>query len=441
MFNAAVSNPGGTGTTITVTLSTHAVGDVLYIHIFNSGITLWAGNPAGWTRIDQRTSGGNATTGIVGSWFYHTVVSGDTLPLTNPVFTLGATVTRAAICRSIRGGHIEGVIVHPEWGARGFATGTANPTRPPTVTTLAPEMLVLHCYGSRTATNAPEPTSYTQDQEVIISGTLVCNASSRTIADQMTTLGSQDASPSGGVRWAAGILCVPSADYPYYRSGSQATTASGTSVTPTKPAGTTNSDIGGKKDVMIATVEGAGATTLSAADGALWTEIGGAWTGTTSGGGSSVKKFWCYATATPNMQFNRTGTGEISACITTYHNCNQTNPIGNFDADARATSTTPAWDAVTRANAKVAMQATCVADGVQTYTTFFPWTERMDGLGIVCADQTFDAAGSTASATFQLSTTSPTLIGLLEIKGPGGAVSIPNKAYITRQAVSRASSW
>lgn len=432
VFNSVATNPGGTGSTITVALSTHAVDDILIIYIANTGSSLWAGNPAGWSRIDQRAVGTSGN-GIVGSWFWHKVVSGDTIPLTNPVFTLGATVTRAAICRTVRGADLESPFVTPSYGARGFATGTANPIRPPSVTTLAPEMLVLHCYGQRSATNAPEPTSYTQDQEVVISGTLVLNASERTVADQNTALTNQDASPTSGVRWAAGILCIPSVNYPYYRSGSQATTASGTSVTPTKPTGTTNSDARGNADIMIATVEGSGSTTLAATDSGLWTPLGGAWTGPTSGGGSSVKKFWAKATASPNMQFTRTGTGEISACITTYYNCNQTNPIGVFDADARASSTTSTFDAITRGAARSLVQATCVADAVPTFISPSGWTERMDGLGISCSDQIYNAAGSSASASFTLSSASPTLVGLLELLGvaSGGIVVTPAIAALT----------
>ncbi len=441
MFNAAVSNPGGTGSTITVTLSTHAVDDVLFVHIFNTGNALWAGNPAGWTRIDQRTVG-TSSSGIVGSWFFHKVVSGDSIPLSSPVFTLGATSTRAAICRTIRGADLEGPFTLPEYGARGFSTGTANPIRPPTVSTLAPEMLVLNCYGSRTATNAPEPSGYTQDQEVIISGTLVVNASSKTVADQNTSLANQDASPTSGVRWAAATVCIPSPDYPYYRAGAQATTASGTSVSPAKPTGTTNSDVRGNADVMIATIEGAGITTLSAADGALWSEISG-WTNTTDADATSVKKFWCYATASPNMQFNRTGTGEISACITTYHNCHQTNPLGNVISARTSAGLATTWPALTRGSPKVTVQSSSVADGVPTYTTPAPWLERMDGLGIVCADQTYNATGVVSSTNVSISVNSASLGGRLEILGLMSVVvaAIPNKVYMTNQAVNRSNTF
>ena len=240
VFASAVSNPGGTGSSLTVTLSTHAANDVLVIYVANTGNTLWAGNPSGWSRMDQRSVGASAN-GIVGTWLWRKVLVGDTLPLADPVCTLGATVTRGAICRTIRGADFEGPFTLPEWGARGFATGTSNPVRPPSVTTLAPEMLVLHCYGQRSATNAPEPTSYTQDQEIVISGTLVLNASQRTISAAQTVLANQDASPTSGARWVAGLLCIPSLDYAYYRSGSQAT-ATATSVTPALPTGTSASD-------------------------------------------------------------------------------------------------------------------------------------------------------------------------------------------------------
>jgi hypothetical protein len=208
VFASQISNPGGTGSTLTAALSTHALNDIPLIFIANTGNVLWAGNPAGWNRIDQQTVG-TSSTGIVGSWFWHKVVSGDTLPLTNPIFTLGATVTRAAICCTLRGAMLDGPFTAPGYGARGFGTGTANPVRPPSITTKSPDMLVIHGYGSRSATNAPDPTSYTQAQEIIISGNLVLNVAWRVIAASNTALTNQDASPTSGVRWAAGILAIP----------------------------------------------------------------------------------------------------------------------------------------------------------------------------------------------------------------------------------------
>lgn len=415
VFDSLATNPGGTGSTLTVNLSTHAVDDILAIFLPKTGNAAWT-VPAGWLAVDQR-SVGTASTGVHGSWFVRKVLSGDSLPLADPVCTLGATVTRTAACLTVRGGDLEGIFVTPNYGARGFSTGTSNPVRPPTVINPAPEMLVIHGYGSRTATNAPDPSGYTQDEEVVISGTLVMNVSHKEVADQNTTHNNQDASPTSGVRWVAGILCIPSRDYPYYRAGSQATTASGTSVTPIKPTGTTNSDVRGNKDVMVITVEGSGSTTLAMADTGLWNEVGGVWSGTTSGGGSSVKKFWCYATATPNMQATRTGTGEISACVTTYYNVHQTSPIGAFDADARASSTISTWDTITRGTDRAVVQATCVADAVPTFNSPNAWIERMDGLGISCADQTYNAAGTSVTNNFVLSSASPTLVGLLELKG------------------------
>ena len=107
VFDVVATNPGGTGSTITPTLSSHAANDVIYIHVFNTGNAAWTA-PAGWTRLDQRTVG-TASNGIVGTWLYRRVLSGDSLPLANPVCTLGATVTRGAICRTVRGADVEGV--------------------------------------------------------------------------------------------------------------------------------------------------------------------------------------------------------------------------------------------------------------------------------------------------------------------------------------------
>ena len=416
--DSTATNPGGTGSTITVTLPTHAAGDIIYIAIGNTGNTLWLGNPAGWSRVAQPQVGTSAN-GLLATVFQRRVLSGDSLPLSNPVFTLGATVTREAFAWSVDGASEEGVFSLPAWAARNYNTGTANPIRPALITTPFPEALIIHFYFQRSATNAPDPSGYTQDEEIIISGTLVGNASSKTVADQGTVLASQDASPTSGVRWVAGIIAIPSADYPYYRSAAQAT-ATATSVTPALPAGTTDIDVLGNKDVLIATVEGAGSTTLSMTDGA-WTEIA-TWETTTSGGGSTVSKFWAYASGTLNRQANRTGSAEISAQICTFYNCKQTNPIGAVNVRQNASSTTSTWDALTHTATKCIVQSTCIADGVPTFTSPSGWNERTDGLGISTGDQVFNASGSTASASFTLSAGSPTAVGLVEIIGAASVI-------------------
>lgn len=416
VFASVATNPGGTGSTITVTLSTHAVDDLLIIYVANTGNVLWTGNPSGWSRIDQRTVG-TSSSGLVGTWLWRKVLSGDSIPLANPVCTLGATVTREAVCRTVRGADLEGPFTLPEYGARGFGVGTSNPIRPPSVTTPAPEMLVLHCYGQRTATNAPEPSGYTQDQEVIISGTLVLNASNKIVANQQTALSNQDASPTSGVRWVTGIICIPSPDYPYYRASTSATVASGTSVTPALPTGTTSSDTKGNKDLVIATVEAAGnAIAIAPNTPADWTEITG-FSDNTSGNGTTVRKYWSLYDGSMDRAFTRPTNGELSAYLNTYHNCHQTVPIGAVNKRQNASSTTSTWDALSRTNTKVVMNATCVADATPSFTSPATWTERMDGLGMTCADQPFDATGSTASAAFTLSSGSPTLVGLIELKG------------------------
>lgn len=419
VFNSAVSNPGGTGTTLTVTLSTHAANDILLIYITVTGNVTWT-VPTGYTLLDQRTVG-TASTGIVGTWMWRKVLNSDSLPLTNPSCTLGATVTRTAVCLTVRGADVEGPFTLPEWGARGFATGTANPVRPPTVTTLAPNMLVIHGYGSRSATNAPEPTSYTQDQEVVISGTLTLNVAERTVAANQTSLANQDASPTSGVRWSAGLICIPSPDFVYYRSGTQALTASGTSATPAIPTGTSASDNNGRRDLMIATVEAAGVVDISAQD-STWLEIGD-WRNTTSGNGTSVRKFWKLSQGSDNMQFNRATIGEIAACITTYRNTRQTNPIANASAQQNASSTSSAWESKDRRYASSTVTATAVADGTPTFTVS-GMTERMDGNGISCADQVYDAVGATPAGSFTLSAASPTLTGLVEIIAASQAESL-----------------
>lgn len=418
VFDSTLTNPGGTGSTITVTLPTHAVGDEIRISIGNTGNTLWTGNPAGWERINQ-SQVGTASNGLVGTWFRHKVVSGDTLPLTNPTFTLGATVTRMAIARSIRGADLEGINLLAEWSARAFNTGTSNPIRPTAVTTPAPEMLVIVDYFQRAATNAPEQSGYTQDEEIIISGTLVGNGSQKVNANQQTLLSSQDASPTSGARWVAGIMCIPSPDYVYYRSGSQALTASGTSATPSLPTGTSSSDNRGNKDLIVATIEAAGTPTISPQVGADWTEITG-WATTTSGNGTTIKKYWTLYDGSVNPQFNRSTTGEIFVYLSTYRNTDQSNPIGAVAVQQNASAASSAFPALSRTESKSTVQITCIANGTPTFTAPTGWTEKNDSNGVTCADQAFNAVASVSSASFTLSTADATAAGAMEILSVAG---------------------
>lgn len=428
VFDSTATNPGGTGSTITVALPTHAVGDIIYISIGNTGNTLWTGNPTGWNRV-QQVQVGTATNGLVGTFFWRKIVSGDTLPLANPVFALGATVTREAFARTVRGSDLEGPFTLPEWSARAYNTGTANPVRPGTITTPAPEGLILLDYFQRSSTNAPDQSGYTQDEEIIISGTLVGNATEKTVADQRTTLTNQDASPTSGVRWVAGIACIPSPDYVYYRAGTAALTASGTSATPNLPTGTSSSDNRGNKDLIVATIEVAGTPTISPNTPADWTEIAG-WATTTSGNGSTIKKYWTLYDGTVDRQFNRSTTGEIYVYLSTYRNTRQTNPIGSTATQQNASSTSSAWPSMARSATKATIQATCIADGVPTYTAPATWVERNDGNGTTCADQSFDAVGTVSSASFTLSTASPTAAGLLEIESVSSAGELQRTATV-----------
>jgi hypothetical protein len=431
VFDSNPTDPGGTGSSITPVLSTHAANDHIVLWIPNTGNTLWAGNPAGWNRIDQR-SVGTSSNGLVGTWLWKKAASSSE---TNPLCSLGATVTRHGHAATIRGGDLEGAFTLPEWGARGFATGTANPIRPPAVTTLGPEMLVLIGYGARAGTNAPDQSGYTQAEELITSGTLVSNLSYKTVTDPATLLSSQDASPTSGARWVAGILCIPSPDYVYYRSGSQALTASGTSATPALPTGTSSSDTSSRKDCIVATVEAAGTPTIAPNTPTDWTEIAGEWQTTTSGNGTTVRKYWAHYDGSLDRQFNRSTTGEIFVYFSVYRNTHQTSPIGAIEAQQNASSTTSTFPSLTRTKTKSTVQATCVADATPTFTIPSPWIERNDSNGIICADQAFNDGGQVPSGSFTLSAAGATAAGLLEVLSHAGVTAqlqAPRTMHMTR---------
>lgn len=206
-FASVVTSPGGTGSTITPTLPSHTFNDVIEIYVGKTGNVGWSA-PAGWSIRQQLISPGTASTACVGTLLYRKVLPGDTLPLTSPVCNLGATVTRAAIALTKRSANVDGVHSTPAW-TFAATSGTANPIRPPSITTQTPDALVHHYYCARVATNAPEPASYTQVQEVVISGTLVLNVAERNIAASNTVLSNQDASPTSGGRWVGMIAATP----------------------------------------------------------------------------------------------------------------------------------------------------------------------------------------------------------------------------------------
>ena len=217
-----VTIPGGTGNSITPTLSTHIAGDVIEIWIGNTGNVTWNA-PVGWSRRHQ-TAMGTSSNGCVGTLLYRLVLDTDTLPLPSPTCALGATVTRGAVSLTKRGSDINGVYISSSWAATGIANGTANPIRPPSVTAPVAEMLAHHYYAQRAATNAPEPTGYTEDQQIIISGTLVVNVSEKQVASASTLLSNQDVSPTSGGRWIGAIATTPpvpppSEGFPYTGGG------------------------------------------------------------------------------------------------------------------------------------------------------------------------------------------------------------------------------
>jgi hypothetical protein len=418
----AVTNPGGTGTTITPTISTHTEDDLLIIQVG------WKGNQAptvltGWNNWFTTTTG-TATTGVGQGVWWRRVNPSETV--TSPTLTLGATaVERIAICYTIRGADIDNPA--NTFYQRQQTVGNSTSPAPPSITTAAPNYLLLHLVSCRGNTSVTEPSGYTEQQDAAVSSTIAVGGSTKTQANAATVI-SQTAAISSN-RWVAAIIAIPSPDYPYFRAQTS-TTVTATSVTGTLPTGTTAADLYGRKDLIVATVEAAG-TVPSPNTGADWTEIA-TWSTTTSGGATTVRQYWALYDGSIDLQFNRSGSGEISLNLSTYRNPHQTTPIGNVNVRQNASSTTSTWDALTRAASKSTVIAMCIADGTPTYSPPAGWTEREDGLGMTGADQIFEDVGSAASASFTLSTASPTVAGLVEVRSHAGVASSVETELIGR---------
>lgn len=413
-----VTAPSGTGTTITIGLTSlgYQEDDVIEIQVG------WKGNQApttltGWTHRFTNTTG-TASNGLgQGTWWKRV---GPSETISDPVLTIGATaVERRAIAYCIRGADIDNP-ANTFWQKQQTVGNSATPT-PPAITTLAPNYLLLHLVSCRGNSAITPPTGYNEEQDTA-EGTTICTEGSTKTQATAGSVSGQAASISSN-RWVAAIIGIPSPDYPYFRSQTSAT-ATATNVTPALPTGTTNADFYGRKDLLLLTAEAPGDTPTPNTPGD-WTEI---WSTTTSGGATNVKKWWTLYDGSVDTRVNRATSGEISVQLCTYRNPHQTSPIGNVNVRQNASSTTSTWDALTRSFTKSTVNASCVADGVPAYTSPASWTERSDGNGITTSDQIFEDTGSTASASFTLGTASPTAVGLVEIKswaGVAGSSDLP----------------
>lgn len=415
-----VSAPTGTGTTIIITLPSHQEDDLL---IVQAG---WKGNQAptaltGWNLWFSQATGTAANGCGQGVW-WRRVAPSETV--SDPTLTIGATaVERRAIAYCIRGADIDNP-ANTFWQKQQTVGNSTTPT-PPGVTTLAPNYLLLHLVTCRGNTAITPPTGYNEEQDSA-EGTTICAEGSTKPQATAATVSGQAASINSN-RWVAAIIAIPSPDYPYFRSQTSQT-ATGTSITGTLPTNTTAADFYGRKDLILATVEAAGTAPSPNVPGD-WTSIA-TWETTTSGGATTVRQYWALYDGSISLQFDRSGSGEISLNLSTYRNPHQTAPLGNVNVRQNASSTTSTWDALTRSATKTTVVAACIADGVPTYSSPAGWTEREDGFGMSACDQVFEDTGSTASASFTLSTASPTAVGLIEVLSHAGtAPSAPDPIF------------
>lgn len=425
-FAESVTAPAGTGTTLVPTIPSHQEDDVL---ILQAG---WKGNQAptaltGWTLYFSQATG-TATTGCGQGVWWRRVGVGETV--TSPTLTIGTTaVERRGIVYCIRGADIDNPS-NSFWQKQQTVGNSATPT-PPSITTLAPNYLLLHLVTCRGNSAVTPPTGYNEEQDTA-EGTTICVEGSTKTQTTAAAVSGQAATITSN-RWVAAIIAIPSPDYPYFRSQTS-TTATATSVTGTLPTGTTAADFYGRKDLIIATVQAAGGSAITVAPSvpADWTEIT-SWNGNTSGDGTKVKKYWALYDGSISLQFTRSTSGEIAVCLTTYRNAHQTTPIGNVTAKGNASSTTSAWDTQSRSATKSTVTATCIADGTPNYTSPTDWTECADGNGITVANRTFESDGQTDSAAFTLSVASPTAVGLVEVLSHAGAAGAVAADFLPRR--------
>ncbi len=417
----AVSAPSGTATTIAITVSAHQEDDILEI------VVDWKGNQAptvltGWTHRFTLTTG-TATTGIGQGQWWRRVGVGETV--SDPTLTIGTTaVERRAICHTIRGADIDNP-ANTFWQKQQTVGNSATPT-PPAITTLVPNYLLLHSVACRGNSAVTPPTGYNEEQDTA-EGTTVCLETSTKTQATAATVSGQAASITSA-RWVASIVGIPSSDYAYFRSATS-TTANGTSVTGTLPSGTTDDDFYDRADGMLAIVKAAGSGVTVTPTDSAWLNLTG-WDLDTSTGSDSIEAFWAEYASGRNLNFARSGSGNIAVQLLTYRNVHQTAFNGNSSAKTQ-TGTPSTFDAQARLNTKSTVVSVIVADADtnNVHTAPSGFTERSDGLGIGSADRVYEDTGTTPSGSWT-TTNAANIVGLIEILSHAGAA--PSTAYVAQ---------
>lgn len=421
-----VTNPGGTGTTITIVLPSHVEDDEIEI------VVAWKGNQAptvltGWTHRFTPTTG-TATNGLgIGVWWRRV---GPSETVSNPTLTIGATaVERIAIAFLTRGADIDNP-GNTFWQKQSTVGNSASPA-PAGITTLAPNYLLYQIVAARGNTAITPNASYTELQDAAVGSTLALNLTHRTQATAATVSG--ETSTISSNRWVAAIIAIPSPDYPYFRSQTS-TTANSTGVTGTLPTGTTDADFYGRADGMLAVVKAAGSGINITAD-AAWANVAN-WDIDTSTGSDSVEVFAAEYASGRSLSFTRPTSGVISVQLLTYRNIHQTAFIGNSSANTQA-GTPSTFDAQVRQNTKSTVVSLIVTDADANNVHAAPsgFTERSDGLGIGSADRTYEDGGTTPAGSWT-TTNAANVVGLIELLSHAGVtaqVQTPRTMLMSRR--------
>lgn len=420
------NTPSGTGTTCPSTLPSHQEDDVLILQFG------WKGNQApqvltGWNLYFSQSTG-TATNGCGQGLWWRRVNPSETVSA--PTLTIGATaVERKCNAVRIRGADIDNP-ANTFWQKAQTLGNSTSPT-PAGITLLAPMYQLLHFVTCRGNSAVTQPTNYTELADVA-EGTTLCvevsfkdQATSGTISGQAATISSN--------RWVAAIIGIPSPNYPYFRAQTS-TTANGTSVTGTLPTGTTDVDLYGRADGMLAIVKAAGSGIAITPTDSAWLNVTG-WDIDTSTGSDSIEVFWAEYVAGRNLAFPRSGSGNIAVQLLTYRNVHQTAFNGNSSAKTQ-TGTPSTFDAQARQNTKstvISIIATD-ADTNNVHTAPSGFTERSDGLGIGTADRTYEDGGTTPSGNWS-TTNAANVVGLIEVLSHAGVtaqVQAPRSMHLAR---------
>jgi len=397
-------------TSVTVTLPTHAIGDILVV-ILGKTNSAAVTNPSGWFNLRSQQASGT----VLSQSSHYRVATQAGTPA--PVFTF-ASSTGVAQVLVIRDADPVVPFASSGTGATSgtsFGWGTlAAPDAPRMLHVFTIDRLTGNSGGS--SLTAPG-SGYTEHYETH-NGTAIHTWAASELQTAAGAVGASNATGTNSVRWVAQSFLFRSKNYPIFRSGAGIASAASTTVSVPLPAGTVADDAQfAHLRVVSPTV------TVTPAAGVGWAEVGSA---VTNQAGTERLHTWARRVpASPAATvFTFSSSVTRTGLSVTYRNA-VASPgallaAGESTASGSASPVSVAGFAPDHTNTTLLLWAIGNPTTV-TYTAGTGQTERMDNLASWLGDEAWETTDATGAQTATISAAANWAARLIALKSPVSA--------------------